>query len=132
MNLFKKAESKNGMIMSISTLKGITFKQLKTILGKPDKEEFYINDIQHNAKWALVFLGIKFEIRVDSSRWASDAWPDKKKYQIPDIKEDFVDLVEIIGEREFVENIVIPILNNIFKGETENTKYIIQHIFEEL
>lgn len=130
--LFNKTDSRNGMIMSVSTLKGVTFKQLKTFLGKPSSEEFYSNGIQHTAKWMLKFLGVKFQIRIDSSEWAKDAWPDKIKYQVPDIKEDFVDLIEIIGEREFIEKIVIPILNNIFKGETENTKYIIKYIFKKL
>ncbi|MFW6029764.1 MAG: hypothetical protein ACOCRO_05865 [Halanaerobiales bacterium] len=132
MSWYKKEENLTGMEMSVSQLKGVKYKDIIRIFGKPNGEihRFEGNNIMNIATWKLKVFGTPIKVRIDSNEWARNNWK-AKKYQIPSIKEDYIDEVEIIGEREFIENIVTPIvytLSNI-KVAQEDLRQAIQYIF---
>ena len=132
MSWYKKAEGLAGMEMSVSQLKGVKYKDMIRIFGNPNGEirKFEGNNILHLAEWKLKIFDTPVKMRIDSGEWTRNNWK-AKKYQVPSIKEDYIDEVEVIGKREFVENIITPIvyvLSNIEVAQ-EDLRQVIQHIF---
>lgn len=128
MSWFKR-EKKSGLEMSLEYFEGVTYKQLKSLLGQPDKVESFSNGRPFNAFWRISVFNIPIEVRIDSGDWAFRNWPNKKNYTVPSIIDEKVDLVQIVGKREFVKNIVIPLFEFSF-GLTYEGRSAIKFIFK--
>lgn len=128
--LFKKESSRNGMHMSVQVLNNVTYKKLINYFGEPDDKAFYKDDTQYSGVWLLSLFGTKIEITMDSSDWTMDNW-EKKSYKVPDVREKFVNSAKILGDREFVKNIVIPLLQHVLNNKNDNIKPIVGYVFEK-
>lgn len=119
------------MYMNLHHVDGITYKQLREYFGKPDDEKFFSDDTQEMAEWKLSLFGVKIKININSSKWAMDNW-DKKSYKVPDVKNDFVNSIEIMGNFKFCKDVVIPFIEYEFKNRKNDLGRSIKYIFEEL
>lgn len=131
MSWYKKIDNMAGMEMSVEHIEDVKYKDLIHIFGKPNGkiEKFEGGEI-HHVEWKLQFIDVKFIARINSGDWALKNWK-KERYKIPDVKEDFIDEIEIIGKREFTKKIIKPILHSLTNQTTpsEDLQAVIKYIF---
>lgn len=131
MSWYKKIDNMAGMEMSVEYIEDVKYKDLIRIFGKPNSkiEKFDGGEI-HHVEWKLDFKNVPFKIVVDSSDWAMKNW-ERKKYKIPDVREDFIDEIEVIGKREFTKSIIKPILHSLTNQtvSSEDLQFVIKYIF---
>jgi len=132
MSWYKKTQDTRGMYMNVTQIKGCTYKDLILMFGDPNgKIKTFSDDRVHEVEWKLSFRDIPFKVRMDSVNWARNNWK-AKKYQVPSVKEDYIDEVEIIGDKEFVDEIIVPILHFLSNKEVADNdlQTVIMYIFD--
>lgn len=113
--MFTPIKSQVGMEMSVTKI-DIPYSKIVEILGPPQKgnagnQRSKALGYATEAEWMFEFFDIPFKIRYDSSDWVMrylERQKTVKSQKIPPLEK--IDWGEIIGRREFVEDIVKKIL----------------------
>lgn len=131
MDWYKKIENPTGMTMNTVKHTGITYKDLLNIFGRPNGETKKREGELYSAEWILKFLNTPFKIKISSTDWAIDVDKLKSGYQTPPLKNEKVNRIQIIGDKKFSENILMPIVENLigFARLEEDYRHIIRYIF---
>lgn len=132
MSWYKKVDNIVGMHLNVISVEDIRYKDLIHIFGEPngEVEKFHSNNTTYLVEWKLRFIDVPFKIRIDSGEWARKNLK-KGKHQIPDVKEDFINEVKIVGKLEIMNWIIQPIIHYLSdkKVLNEDLHSIIKYTF---
>ncbi len=133
MSWFKKLTSSVGIIMTSSSMTGITYDELVREFGEPNDVEKH-GKIATEARWKLQILGTKIQIQINSSDWLMNHWPEgEKSAPVPSIENPKVDEIKILGDREkinFIQELIYMIINNDYSSSI--THQAIKKAFTEM
>lgn len=117
-NWWKPLRDETGMHMSVTRMQGIRYQDIKNIFGQPNIVEKYDNGVIGEVEWGVEILNVKFRLVFRSFDVISQKWKDKDSYKIPDVREEIIDELEIIGQREIAKTVVIPLLQYFALGQS--------------